>query len=833
MPIPSQSEIDTMSAPQAPEGFTIDQSGQLPTGFELDENKYGSAGGQLASAALGLASGATLGLSNVALTKSGLMKPETLKGYQEENPIAYGTGEIGSVLVPGGALGLIGKAGKATYGGIKALNAIKEASELSKLSRGLIDIGAHAAGSAVEGAAYAGVANTMNEYALGDPSLNGEKIMSHFGQGALYGGLFGAALKTAAVGAPPALKAGMEGLTQVKNALMGAGHGEESLISKGLDLADTSGSLSDAWMNRAKNIGVDQQAEMVKDVTDGLNTVKKNFSTAQKDLNSVLRPAERDALIGTANEKAVIGATDDVIGKINTISNEVKLNPGKYSGGILKDLEDMRLQAANNLKDKSAGGRFDLLKDMKQTVADWGKGAANTLEVINTKGLFKDLSRFIGDKLTNPDIFGAAGASEAAHNQLLSEIYSYIPPIGNAREPLQKEFKKLFLGVGGDFDASKMKKFLALSEKPEGQRAREILDNWFDLQRKLPEHFENTYANVPNDLWDKAKLSGVMDNLEKTHGNLGTAQTEYAEALRKAKGSKLGLRELMLGSIGAVHPLIGAAGFAIDVASKPIEYINKLAEIERLLGKATDGVQRAAKGVFTPAIKVLGKTKAPLIRQMITPEEHEKLKDHLNQANNDPAYLMDQLEKSTGGLHDFAPDTKTALQQSMMSANKFLASKLPPSQSNNPFEEKSVPSSMELAQFERYREIVEDPTKALEQMKHGILGPETIETLSAVYPKVYEEMKQTVLQEATNRISKKEVLPYSVKQQISFFLGQPIDSSLTPMAIQASQATHTQSNQEIAQKNQQMAGPKPNQTGMGKIDLAKRSGFNKGDMSEA
>lgn len=784
-----------------------------------DEEKYGGASGELASAGLGLASGATLGLSDVALTKSGMMSPETLKGYQDTNPNAYLAGEIASFLAPTGVAGVIGKAGKATYKGVKALSALRaaeEAGRVGKLLKAGADVGAHALGSAVEGALYAGTQQTLNEFALGDPDLNGEKILSNYGQAFMLGGGFGGVLKGAALGLPLAAKTGMKALSNVKQVMAGSGHGDSSLISKALGKFESTGRLSEQFMNRAKNLDVDQQAELVKEMTTGLNATKNNFQTAIKDLNATLRPAERDALIETANSKEVKVATQEVIDDILKMQAEVKAHPDRYSGGLLKDLEDKRLQIVNQLKKKTNGGHFDLLKEIKQSAADYGHGATPTIELQNSKGLFKQLSQSINGKLTNPDIFGMAGSSEAAHNQFLTEVYSMVNPKGRAKTDLQKEFKKLFLGSDNNFDAGKVKKYMAKGG-PEGDRARELLDNWFSLQEKMPDHFENTLANVPNDLWDSSKLSTVMDSLRKTKGDFSKASDEYQHALENAKGRKLGLKELMIGGgLGAVHPLLGGAVFVLDAASRPLEYINKLAEVERIVGKATESLEKGVKSVFTPSLKGIGKIKAPIINNMTPahPESHKKVRDDLSQLRNNPELMIDALDVASSHLNSVAPSMADGLRQSMMRGSIFLSTKLPGNSPKDAFSEPYQPSHAEISKFERYHQIVEHPYLALNQIKSGTLVPETIETLSAVYPKLYVSMKNALMAQAIEQHSKEKPIPYQLKQQISMFLQEPIDSSLKQQSIMMNQAT-------FAPKQQQ---PMPSSSSKGKsLTIADRT----------
>src|SRR6266699_3506602 len=64
-----------------------------------NQSQYGEGVGNMAkSAALGFGESATFGLSNQALTKSGLVNPETIKQIEERNPGSHLAGELGGVL---------------------------------------------------------------------------------------------------------------------------------------------------------------------------------------------------------------------------------------------------------------------------------------------------------------------------------------------------------------------------------------------------------------------------------------------------------------------------------------------------------------------------------------------------------------------------------------------------------------------------------------------------------------------------------------------------------------------------------------------------------------
>lgn len=173
------------------------------------QEQFGSSADQALAAAAGAARGASFGLSDVALTQSGLVEPETLAGLEEANPVASGVGEvggvIGSLLTPAGPGALAAKVGVATEKLIYK-QALKLGMKNSVAKAVASKIVPRAAGSAVEGAFY-GAGQLVSEDALGKADLNAENLAAYIGTGALINGAFGAAFSTAGSLAGPAAKA--------------------------------------------------------------------------------------------------------------------------------------------------------------------------------------------------------------------------------------------------------------------------------------------------------------------------------------------------------------------------------------------------------------------------------------------------------------------------------------------------------------------------------------------------------------------------------------------------------------------------------------------------
>jgi hypothetical protein len=178
----------------------------------FNQEDYGQGvGNELKAGAAGAARMLTLGLSDQAMTKTGLVEPNTLESLKKYNPgataIGEGVGLVAPMIATGGAAGAVegaakmgardlvpltatSKIGHAVSEGVGSLMGAEGAQTLGqKLASTIVP---RAAGSAVEGAIF-GVGNEVSEAALGDRDLNAEHIQANLGLGAIIGAGLGTA----------------------------------------------------------------------------------------------------------------------------------------------------------------------------------------------------------------------------------------------------------------------------------------------------------------------------------------------------------------------------------------------------------------------------------------------------------------------------------------------------------------------------------------------------------------------------------------------------------------------------------------------------------------
>jgi hypothetical protein len=155
--------------------------------------------------------GATLGLSDAAMTSSGAVDPETLHGLDKYNPIASGVGNVAGMVLPAVATGGISAEAEGAAGALRGAAELAPSNLVGKLggaiTKGLggaapegagiarqvlASVVPKAAGSAVEGAAFQ-AGNIISDHALGDHDHMAENVLGEVGLGAVIGGGLGAA----------------------------------------------------------------------------------------------------------------------------------------------------------------------------------------------------------------------------------------------------------------------------------------------------------------------------------------------------------------------------------------------------------------------------------------------------------------------------------------------------------------------------------------------------------------------------------------------------------------------------------------------------------------
>jgi len=332
------------------------------------EQQYGDGLGNTAKAfGAGALRGPTLGLSDQLLTATGAASPETLRELEQRHGTASlageATGILGSLFIPGvGAAQadvVPAKIAAKLAAGVteRALPIAERAAtklvnpETSPLVHKILSqSGAHALGSAVEGAVY-GAGRSVTEEALGDPELNAEKVMSNIGLSAMYGGALGGAFATGAEVLPKVVDKAKEGMSKladmfgatakegyVKGSAFFSGKPEE-LIRQAVnerDLAATS---------------LSEKNGVVKDFSQSIEDQYKDISKMSQHVSSKVRPMENRALLQDMDPSLAGAEFDKIHSSIDDTIAKLRSEPDIYPQSFARKAEVFKEHMLKNLKE--------------------------------------------------------------------------------------------------------------------------------------------------------------------------------------------------------------------------------------------------------------------------------------------------------------------------------------------------------------------------------------------------------------------------------------------------------------------------------------------------
>lgn len=267
-------------------------------------------------------------------------------------------------------------------------------------------------------------------------------------------------------------------------------------------------------------------------------------------------------------------------------------------------------------------------------------------------------------------------------------------------------------------------------------------------------------------------------------------------------------------ALETVRDLAFKAGLGgLELSAKEAPRASALSSIRNYANKTENAVRTGAAAVFSKP--VLRATLRGGV-EMMDGKEYKKTIKKIDESLANPDQFHSMLDKSTVNLHEYAPQTAFAVQQKMVVAAGFLASKAPRGTQTSVLSKPYEPSKSEVMKFARYYNMVEKPTSILQKIKIGQVLPEEMETLKIVYPQMLQQMQGIVMEELADHMAAGKNIPYQVKIGLSQFLETPLTNSLKQQSIAANQATFA------APSMQREQGLKPTQKGLASLDASGR-----------
>lgn len=812
------------------------------------------------SEAGGLGLGLLTGTGEAAvMTKAGKMAVEAAN---LSKPLTFGS-KIGSAAVQQAAEMALLQTGTEIH---KALVSDVPFSAESAIT----DVGLAAALGGIGGAGIGSISPLWS--ATAGPKVESllNQIKSHVNGGAIVlPEAREAALKTLDIEVDPMVRAGISDNARARDYFGTLGRKENVQIQEGVDKLYT-----DVSNKVADSLGVKPEDMIHYDKNTAGHSL---FDTFEKEYKTKYEPVA-DALQKRNSEAAGLPLADNVkYDQYNKILERgmEKLRPGseyykvyeKYANEILPlenigHLDQLKTEIGNKIKGLKVGGDFNeinALNDIKSMLGDFQESQITRLgrsaEKEGIEGARSESSKLINER--------------ADVNRNYAEFASMSDELSN------------HLGVG-DFRG-----FKTLTNKLENKVTAESLLNKFSvknnadlipfLQQHFPETLQKVLENERKDLLKQAFLQAAkkgdlpidinkLDAIIKTTqaGKAGYVDAlfpkEVLEKIEAAKtlisslpspknsGTPAGLAKIFehlptsaLATVGwftghgpVASILIGETASRLGVKG-PEAY--KMAYLKFLGSEAPakaegfkaaiDYINSAVKGatMMQKAVINVLKPGSMVIATHLIPgnKEREKLDKIINKLDENPEGLLNLAKDSHTG--HYLPNQQTALTAAQASAAQYLQSIKPRSFQASPLDKPIEPSKEQTARYNRALDIAQQPAIILQHIKDGTLQITDIQDLKAMYPATYNQMTQQLSNAMISAESNEENIPFKTRMSLSLFLGQPVDSSMTPESIMSAQPKPVQ--------NQPPNAPMKNKKGTSSLGKSNNSYMTKTQSAEA
>lgn len=722
-------------------------------------------GGQGVAWQQAVARGGTAGLSDLAIKeaaesyggkKAGTQAVQALDdaktGYSTTSSLGEAAGTIAATAATAGMGGPGGGTGLMRFAGPAGISSMLGGAAEGGLARVIgTRLGAGIAGQALktgltmgarglaEGAFMSGV-QQANEDLLRDRDLSAEKILAASAHGALIGGATGFGL---GAGGSLAGAAGRGLLSSFSNSASRAEGG----------LARVAGTADDALMRAEAAAGKAESA------------ATKIGARIEERLPEYQNEAMMRALGGTKNDVKKLALklhtpdAEEVAQKMGGwIAKKGIVAAGDNSSNILAKLTDTIEEAGQRVGgtlDQSAGRvkLYDMAKSVKEIADEAGKSA------------------------------GSVKHAGAAYRQF---------------EDVVQAMK----------NAGQMADDGTVSVADLARQRQSIAPNLYDkatasVQRKIEQQVERTIENHVESAIAKADGAEVLAGYKsaKTDVHYGKlAETMAEHGTRRDVGNMLGGG--LTGTLGSVGmsiitgtPLAAiptAVGFGLlrtrgmSTAAAALGNVSQLGVLRGITQTMDELVGRASKGIVTPAkiaTKGIGGG-APKVNQV---EKATQSIAALAKVQANPQGFAERLAQHTEPIRAVSPELAGSYTETATRAMAFLAGKmperLPANDPINPNAQRTL-TTTDAIKFNRSVEAVTNPKAVMEEMSRGIVIPEHVEAIRAVYPSLFRQMQVAALEQVASAAAKGKPISFNARLRLGVVMDAPTDASLTVAGIQ-------------------------------------------------
>lgn len=717
------------------------------------QSQYGTGTQQAIAGAEAVGKGLAGPLATGAEVALGV-SPEDIRGREEANPITHVAGEVAGLVSPIGQGALLAKIGS------KAALPIVSKGVLAGISRNAVKL-------AAENALFQG-GDEVSKMILQDPNQSVQTAVTNVGLAAILGGAVGGAFGT---------------VSPLWHATVG--NKADQFI------ADFKGRMQEHLDN----------PEPLQNFTNELSEYHKNITGMADEVYGPkgLKTQEIQKLMPEMSPK-ISQQMEDISQKAENAMQDLhkKAVPERYMMKLNNDINKFQEVATN--PEASPTQLFDAAQEFKQTVQGYSKGNFGPFaipsyhEAYDFLNVTKNLGRDLRTSLEDPGVWGKAGERQQAINKAFSEY-----------KPALDDFNKKFTSeVNGErvIDPGKTNTYINQLGKPNAELKQQMLENFINASEKYKKVVSDTHSNLGLDNpMPASSLNAVQATLKDIPAGSKLADVFIKKVADKLGGTLIGgtlgrLTGIPFGEIGGAYFGEKFLGSILPSIVKPIlsgissgEALHAANEYGSSVVRGSTLISNATKNILKSGSKVLPENKMP------DKDQREKLNTALLDLQKDPAKLVD----ISGKVGHYMPEQAASLGSMSQNIVLFLNSIRPNPVKKAPLDPEIQPSQAVKAQFDRALDIAQQPLIVLQSIKDNTLTSHDVMAIQKMYPSLYNNLKQHLMDEMIRFTSKGDSIPYNTRLSMSLFMAQPLDSTMSSTSILLAQPAPEQPQQQSQQ----------------------------------
>lgn len=758
----------------------------------VNQQKFGTPGQQLLTGIEGAASAASFGL---------IPGGEHARERAETNPWSRGIGEVGGLalsnIIPGvGEFADLQEAAKAAQAAVKAGSmGVKEAAPVIT-----------AAKEAINPLSAQSIMSGVGNKAAKAIGLGGEDAgyLSQVGASATKVGVESALFQS---GDEISKMMSNDPDQTIQTAVTNIGLA--GLIGGGLGLGfGVTSPLWNAKVGSKMGQFIEDFKGRIKEHMDNPNPV----SSVQEELGSLydtaksmndevwgsrgLKAQEIQKLMPEFNQKILQQGVDTVDKLKQTIEKMVQKTE-RYPPRLTMKLQDELKVLQDGLTSNSSSDFFNRLQEFKQQLQGLSFSKFGELEPFHEAYDFvrdiKSLGKEVRQGLENPEVWGKAAERQQAIN---GAFKTFLPTL----QDFEKTFTtKIAAEETGGFkriiDPGKVNTYMNQLGKPNAEIKQTKMENFIREFEKYKDAIDKTHVNLGlENPFSPSSLTQAKKTLNELTPGAKVADTMVKKGLARLGGEGIGATigggighmfgSTLLGALVGEHALAPFFSSILPGLIKPILEnpsssggLKHAVELGLSVVKGESLVNKAAKNVFKAGVDVLP--------SHLIPNDRARMK--LDKAASAYQQNPEKMFDIGGKAGHYLPKQAQSLGQLAANSVNYINSLRPSIDKKAPLDSDTKPSNTQTSAYQRQLAIAEQPLAILKHIKDGNLLPQDIMTLHTLYPSLHQKLVQKLTDEMVSHLTKGEMIPYKTRLGLSLFMGQPLDSTMTPEAIQAAQ----------------------------------------------